>query len=80
MGGPRRGARIGGSLPENVELYETLGLRPGATIEEIRKAYKQASLRYHPDKLLPRGRTPTPDEVQEIQDLFQRASEASECR
>ena len=31
--------------------YETLGLQPGASKEEIRTAYKKLAARYHPDKV-----------------------------
>jgi len=31
-------------------LYETLGVAPDATVHEIRSAYRQLALRYHPDK------------------------------
>jgi len=31
-------------------LYETLGVAPDATAHEIRSAYRQLALRYHPDK------------------------------
>jgi len=30
--------------------YEVLGVRPGATEKEIRSAYKEQALRFHPDK------------------------------
>ncbi len=32
-----------------VEAYEILDLKPGAGIEDIRRAYKQAARKYHPD-------------------------------
>ncbi len=30
--------------------YQTLGIRPNATSDEIRQAYRRAAVRYHPDK------------------------------
>lgn len=32
------------------DLYEVLGLGRGASSSEIKKAYRQLSLKYHPDK------------------------------
>ena len=31
-------------------LYNTLGVAPTATAEEIRKAYRSLAMRYHPDR------------------------------
>lgn len=33
-----------------LQCYETLGLKPGASIKEIKDAYRNLALRYHPDK------------------------------
>jgi hypothetical protein len=36
--------------------YEVLGIRPGASLTEIKEAYKTAALKYHPDKVSHLGR------------------------
>src|SRR2546426_716427 len=32
------------------QCYETLGLKPGASMKEIKQAYRRLALRHHPDK------------------------------
>jgi len=32
------------------ELYDTLQVEPGATPDEIKKAYRKLAMQFHPDK------------------------------
>lgn len=32
------------------KLYDALSIQPGASQDEIKKAYRKAALKYHPDK------------------------------
>lgn len=50
--------------------YEVLGLQPGASPEDIRKAYRRLALRWHPDK--------NPDGKEEAEKRFKQVSEAYE--
>jgi curved DNA-binding protein CbpA len=34
-----------------IDYYKLLGVEPDATNEQLRKAYRQASLKCHPDKV-----------------------------
>jgi DnaJ-domain-containing protein 1 len=55
--GSRSGDRRGGSAgspaarPRIITPYEILGLSPGASADEVRKAFHRLAVRYHPDKV-----------------------------
>ena len=51
------------------DYYEVLGIAKSASAEEIKKAYRQKAIKYHPD------RNPGDDEAE---DKFKEAAEAYE--
>lgn len=53
---------------KNVEYYETLGLGKNATDVEVKKAYRQMALKWHPDK--------NPDKKDEAEAKFKQIGEA----
>ncbi|KAI9790436.1 MAG: hypothetical protein M1816_005100 [Peltula sp. TS41687] len=42
-----------GTPPDSIDPYEVLGVSQSATPEDIKRAYRQAALKHHPDKVAP---------------------------
>lgn len=54
--------------------YHVLGIEPSATEEEIKKAYRQMAIRYHPDKVAQMGeeyQKGAKEKFQEIQNAYE---------
>jgi molecular chaperone DnaJ len=56
----------------DTRLYDTLGVDPRASVEEIKKAYRALALQHHPDK----NRHPDPDNREKSEQMFKQISEA----
>ncbi|KAJ2851536.1 DnaJ sub B member 6 [Coemansia brasiliensis] len=52
----------------DTEYYELLGIHPGASSDELKKAYRKLSLRWHPDK--------NPNNREEAEEKFKQLAEA----
>ena len=61
------------------EAYRTLGIRETATDDEVRQAYREMALRYHPDRVASQGEAAREEaekkfrEVTEARDIISRA-------
>lgn len=64
--------------PNNDSNYRILGISPSATNDEVRKAYRQMAVKYHPDKVASLG----PDIQKAAEEKFKAISQAYEaiCR
>ncbi|HUI72968.1 MAG TPA: DnaJ domain-containing protein, partial [Spirochaetia bacterium] len=51
------------------DYYEILGVKKNATQEELKKAYRELALRYHPDRV-------SADKKKEAENTFKEISEA----
>ena len=51
------------------EAYRTLGIRETATDEEVRQAYRQMALRYHPDRVEAQGEVAKEEAEKKIREV-----------
>ncbi|KAJ2453673.1 DnaJ sub B member 6 [Coemansia sp. RSA 2336] len=55
-------------MAADTKYYELLGIQPGATPDEVKKAYRKLSLQWHPDK--------NPNNREEAEEKFKQLAEA----
>lgn len=63
-----------------LESFERLGLQPGCTIEDVRKAYKKWALKTHPDRVPASQRARAEDAFHEIKEAYEVAMKHMEER
>jgi DnaJ like chaperone protein len=68
------GAMFGGTTASNNRAYEILGIERNSTEDDIKKAYRQMALKYHPDKVTHLGE----DVRKSAEEKFKKIQEAYE--
>src|SRR5215510_11748576 len=64
----------GGDMATKADYYELLGVGRNANAEELKKAYRQAALRYHPDRNP--GDKAAEEKFKELSEAYQVLSDA----
>ncbi len=52
------------------DYYEILGLSKGATVDEVKKAYRQAVMKHHPDRVPPEQKKAAEEKFKEISEAY----------
>ncbi len=71
---PARNGAIVKSMADLFRCYRVLGLQPGATLEDVNRAYRQLALLWHPDRVAQRD----PELVESAREKFAEIAHACE--
>jgi molecular chaperone DnaJ len=52
------------------DYYEVLGLQKSASVEDIRKAYRELALKYHPDRVAPEQKKDAEEKFKELSEAY----------
>lgn len=59
------------------DYYEILGIKKDASLEEVKKAYREAALRYHPDRVPAEQKKEAEEKFKEISEAYAVLSDAN---